>query len=216
VTTADVVDLELLKKEQIVAILRSDDTRYFAQTVATLVAAGVRLMEFALTTPGALAALEAIRGTLPDDVRLGAGTVTTPTLVRQAVDAGATFLVTPALSLEVLAEAAKLNVPVLPGAMTPTEVLQAWEGGATAVKLFPASVGGPAYCRALREPFPSIPLVPTGGVSASNAAEYIAAGAIGLGVSRSLIGDATEGGSQSELAARASALLSAVRGGQSS
>ena len=208
---AGALDVDLLRSERVVAILRSDSPAHLPATVATLAGAGIHLIELALTTPGAAAALAAISADLPDGVHLGAGTVLSPDLARKAIDAGATFLVTPAFSAAVIGYASAQGVPVISGAFTPTEVLAAWDAGATAVKLFPASVGGPSYCRALRDPLPSIPLVPTGGVGAANAAEYLAAGALALGVGRSLTGDATEGGSLAELAARAADLLAVVR-----
>ena len=207
------VDVALLRTERIVAILRSDNTTHFSAAVHTLAEAGVCLIELALTTPGAPAALTALSQRLPRGVHLGAGTVTSPELAQQAIDCGATFLVTPSCSPTVIEYARSRGIPILSGALTPTEVGTAWEAGATAVKLFPASIGGPAYCRALREPLPMIPLIPTGGVGAANAADYLAAGALALGVGRSLTGDATEGGSLAALAERAATLVAVARSG---
>lgn len=205
------LDLERLAAERVVAILRSDTCVHFRATVATLAESGVHLIECALTTPGALDAIRDLSTDLPAGVQLGAGTVTSPELVSRAVDAGATFLVTPTFSAAVLRAATDLGVPVLAGALTPTEVLAAWDAGATAVKIFPASAVGADYCRALAEPLPSVPLVPTGGVGFDNAADFLAAGAVALGVGGSLIGDAVRGGSTADLAHRCARLLEATR-----
>lgn len=206
------VTTELLAIERIVAILRSDRTEHFPATLDVLAAAGIHLIELALTTPGALTALAEIAAQLPPSVHLGAGTVVSVDLARQAIEAGATFLVTPTTSPDVIGYATSRGVAVLAGALTPTEVHLAWNAGAAAVKLFPASVGGPAYVRSLADPLPNIPLIPTGGVGAADAAQYLAAGAIALGVGRSLIGDATEGGSLTALADRADELVALTRG----
>jgi 2-dehydro-3-deoxyphosphogluconate aldolase/(4S)-4-hydroxy-2-oxoglutarate aldolase len=138
---------------------------------------------------------------------VGAGTVLDVEGASAAVDAGATFLVMPVTDVEVIRWAAEREVPVFPGALSPTEVLAAWRAGASAIKLFPASVGGPALLRELRGPFPDIPLMPTGGVTADNARALIDAGAVAVGVGSWLAGapdDAT-------LRARADALMAAVR-----
>ncbi|GLZ00985.1 bifunctional 4-hydroxy-2-oxoglutarate aldolase/2-dehydro-3-deoxy-phosphogluconate aldolase [Actinoplanes sp. NBRC 103695] len=207
-------DLTVLRERTAVAILRSTDTRYFAATAATLARTGITLMEFALTTPGAARAILDIRADLPDEVHLGAGTVLDAAAADAAADAGAAFLVTPAVVPEVITAAASTGTGVLCGAYTATEVLTAHRAGALAVKIFPAGREGAAYCRALRDPLPDVPLVPTGGVDAGNAAAFLRAGACGLGLGRGLIGDATEGGSQRALADRAARLLDTIRQGR--
>ncbi|MFI9207940.1 bifunctional 4-hydroxy-2-oxoglutarate aldolase/2-dehydro-3-deoxy-phosphogluconate aldolase [Streptomyces sp. NPDC053253] len=196
----------------VIAILRSTSAARFAEVTDTLRASGVRAAEFTLTTPGVLDALREYAADAPPGLALGAGTVTTPAEATAAVEAGATYLITPTTCTEVIAEAIRLDVPVLPGAYTPTEILTAWRAGATMVKLFPAATGGPEYLRAVRAPLPDIPLVPTGGIGAADAPAYLAAGATALGVGSPLVGDACEGGSLAALADRAAAFLDGIRG----
>ncbi|QKW09824.1 bifunctional 4-hydroxy-2-oxoglutarate aldolase/2-dehydro-3-deoxy-phosphogluconate aldolase [Streptomyces sp. NA04227] len=196
----------------VVAILRASSAARFPEVADTLREEGVRAVEFTLTTPGALDALREYAQGLPAGVALGAGTVTTPREAQDAVAAGAEYLITPATSTEVIAEAKRLDVPVLPGALTPTEIFTAWQAGATMVKLFPASVGGPSYLRAVRAPFPQIPLVPTGGIALDEAPAYLAAGAKALGMGGPLVGDACEGGDLVALRERAARLTALVSG----
>lgn len=180
--------LRALRRDRVVVILRAQRADGFPAVARTCAEQGLRAAEFTLTTPGALAAIAAYKADRPPGALIGAGTVITPTLARDAAAAGAEFLVTPATCLDVIAVAAGLGIPVIAGAFTPTEVLAAHQAGAAAVKVFPAFVTGPAYVRALRDPFPDIPLVPTGGVDASVAPEYLAAGAVALGVGSPLSG----------------------------
>ncbi|WP_405870527.1 bifunctional 4-hydroxy-2-oxoglutarate aldolase/2-dehydro-3-deoxy-phosphogluconate aldolase [Streptomyces zaomyceticus] len=195
----------------VIAILRSTSATRFAEVTDTLLASGVRAVEFTLTTPGVLDALREYAADAPPGLALGAGTVTTPAEALAAVEAGATYLITPTTSTEVIAEAVRLGVPVLPGAYTPTEILTAWRAGATMVKLFPAATGGPGYLRAVRAPLPHVPLVPTGGIGVTDAPAYLAAGAAALGIGGPLVGDACEGGSLAALGERVAALLEGIR-----
>lgn len=126
----------------VIAILRATSATRLAEVTDTLLASGVRAAEFTLTTPGVLDALREYAADAPPGLALGAGTVTTPAEAQAAVEAGATYLITPTTSVEVIKEAVRLGVPVLPGAYTPTEILTAWRAGATMVKLFPAATGG--------------------------------------------------------------------------
>ncbi|MGV9688427.1 bifunctional 4-hydroxy-2-oxoglutarate aldolase/2-dehydro-3-deoxy-phosphogluconate aldolase [Streptomyces sp. NPDC003444] len=199
--------IDALTATPVIAILRSASPRRFPDVADVLHASGIRAVEFTLTTPGALDALREYAGGKPDGLALGAGTVITPADARRAVEAGATYLITPATCLDVVAEGRRLGVPVLPGACTTSEILSVWQAGATMVKLFPASVGGPEYVRAVRAPLGSIPLVPTGGISLDQAPAYLAAGAAALGMGGPLVGDACEGGSLEALRERADALL---------
>jgi 2-dehydro-3-deoxyphosphogluconate aldolase / (4S)-4-hydroxy-2-oxoglutarate aldolase len=195
-----------------IAILRSSSAARYGEVSDVVVEAGVRAVEFTFSAPDVTDALRAFAGRKPADVALGAGTVTTAEQARRAVDAGATYLISPAVCVEVIEEGVRLGVPVLPGALTPTEILQAWRAGAAMVKVFPASaMGGPAYLKAVRGPLPEIPLVPTGGITADNAGAYLAAGAVGVGVGSPLVADACEpGGDLDALAGRARALVAAV------
>lgn len=207
--------LEALATSGVVAILRSNDSRHLARTAETLIDAGIRTLEFSLTTPGAAKAISSLQGTLGDGVFLGAGTVLDAAAAAEVIEAGAAFLVTPAVEPSVLGASRQSGVPTLCGAYTATEVLAAVRGEALAVKIFPAGAAGPAYCRALREPLPTVPLVPTGGITLDNAAEFIDAGATAVGIAGALIGDAAAGGSQHALATRVARLLDTIQAAQS-
>jgi 2-dehydro-3-deoxyphosphogluconate aldolase/(4S)-4-hydroxy-2-oxoglutarate aldolase len=155
----------------------------------------VLAFEITLNEPvvGALRAIEAVAARTPG-LAIGAGTVLSIEAAQLAIDAGATFLVMPHTDPDLVRWAAERGIPSLPGAFTPTEVLAAWRAGAAAVKLFPASVAGPAFVREYRGPFPDIPLVPSGGVTVQSAGDFIRAGAVAVGVGSWLIGDATPAG----------------------
>lgn len=193
----------------VIAILRATSAKHLIAVAETLRAAGFRAVEFTLTTPGVFDALAEY--SQAGGMALGAGTVTTPEEARRAVDAGAAYLISPAVCLDVIAEARALGVPVLPGAYTPSEVLTAWRAGADLVKLFPASTGGVAHLKAIRAPLPDIPLVPTGGIGLDDAADYLDAGARAVGMGSPLIGDAFERGDLDGLRARADALIDRIR-----
>lgn len=197
---------DTLIENRLVAILRADNANRFADAATVLQASGVRVLEAALTTPGAPDAIAAIRKKLGDDVHIGAGSVREAPDVDTAADAGATFLVTPTVNPLVLERAHERGLPVICGALTPTEIDQAWRLGAAAVKVFPvAAVGGIAYLRAIRAPMPDIPLVPTGGVHLADVAKYLEAGSIAVAAATPLLGDAlTASGSLTDLATRAS------------
>jgi 2-dehydro-3-deoxyphosphogluconate aldolase/(4S)-4-hydroxy-2-oxoglutarate aldolase len=174
----------------VVAIARGLAPERAAEVAVALAAGGVRAFEITLNEPvdDALQAIaEVTRGSGP--LTIGAGTVLSTDDAHRALDAGATFLVTPHTDPGLVAWAAERGVPILPGAATPTEVLAAWRAGAVAVKVFPASVLGPSFVRELRGPFPDIPLVPTGGVTAATAGDFIEAGAIAVGLGSWLVGD---------------------------
>ena len=194
--------LEQLAQHRVMAIVRGRDADASVETCLVLAEAGIALLEVSLTTDRALDVLERVAARLPAGTVLGAGTVLEPDDVRRVADAGARYVVTPALapSLEAAAEA---GMPVLAGAMTPTEVVEARRRGAAAVKIFPASVLGPAYVRAIRDPLPQVPLLAVGGIDAQSAVAYLDAGAVGIGVGSPLCGDAPHGGSLDDLRRRA-------------
>ena len=194
----------------VVAILRGRRAEHLDAVLGVLVEAGIRSLEITLNTPGALAAIRRAGETFGPDVTVGAGTVRTVDDVDAAVGAGAAYLVSPHTDPALAARVRHLGAAYLPGAFTPTEIVAAWAAGAAAVKLFPARLGGPRYLRDIREPLPDIPIVPTGGVSAQNVADWFAAGAVAVGVGGTLIGDALDGGDLSALAARARDLMKAV------
>jgi 2-dehydro-3-deoxyphosphogluconate aldolase/(4S)-4-hydroxy-2-oxoglutarate aldolase len=193
---------------RVVAIARRVPAALLPGVAQALRDAGVLALEVTLDGADGLAGLQALAENAQNaGMALGAGTVLDVAAAEQAVRAGATYLVTPHVDPALIAWAAQRGVPMLPGALTPTEVLTAWRAGAAAVKLFPADSLGPAYVKALRGPLHDVPLVPTGGVSDANAADYLAAGAVALGVGGWLIGR----GRPDEVARRAGSLMAAVR-----
>lgn len=195
--------LDALRTHRLLAIVRTTDPGTALDLVLTLADCGIRLVEVSLTTPSVFEVLRKARSALGPEYGLGAGTVLTADDAHRAADAGASYLVTPAIAPS-LATAAELGLPVLAGALTPSEVVQAQLAGAAAVKLFPASVGGPAYLRALRDPFPAVSFVPVGGVDLAAAKEYLALGAVAVGVGSPLIGD------PAKIRSRAAAFLEGV------
>jgi 2-dehydro-3-deoxyphosphogluconate aldolase/(4S)-4-hydroxy-2-oxoglutarate aldolase len=154
--------------------------------------AGIRLVEITMDTPGAVDILESLRSHIPSDALLGAGTVTDVARAEAALAAGATFIVTPNLNLDVIRIAREHGVPIMPGAMTPSEIWNAAAAGADYVKVFPASTLGPGFFRELRGPFAEIPLMATGGVNLENARDFIAFGVDALGVGGALIPKAND------------------------
>ena len=179
----------------VVAIARRLSADAAPAVAEALSSGGVRAFEITLNEPKDVAfrAIEAVaaRGA---DIAIGAGTVLSIEDARLALDAGATFLVMPTTDTELVAWAAARGIPAFPGAATPTEILAAWRAGAAAVKLFPASALGPSFVRECRGPFPDIPLVPTGGVTAETAGTFITAGAIAVGLGSWLVGDGAADG----------------------
>ena len=148
---------------------------------------GIRLVEITMDTPGAVDILKTLRSRVPSDALLGAGTVTDVARAEAALAAGATFLVTPNLNLEVIRTARARGVPIMPGAMTPTEIWNAAAAGADYVKVFPAGTLGPGFFREIRGPFAEIPLMATGGVNLENARDFILFGVDALGTGGALI-----------------------------
>jgi 2-dehydro-3-deoxyphosphogluconate aldolase/(4S)-4-hydroxy-2-oxoglutarate aldolase len=201
--------LSALRRQRLLAIVRGDDPDAAVRTVVTLVECGVRLVEVSLTSVGAPDVIAAAVRATGGAARIGAGTVLSAADAAVAHRAGARFAVTPGFGPGVAA-AASLGLPVLAGALTPTEVASTLSAGAAAIKLFPASLGGADYLRALRQPFPDIPFVPVGGVGIPEARALLAAGALAVGVGSPLVGDAASGGSLTALRARAAAFLDTI------
>lgn len=195
----------------VMAILRGQQSTFVDPSIETLIDTGFRCLEVTLTTPDALQLISRWAVAAPSGVQIGCGTVMRASEARAAIDAGARFIVAPNFSEDVVAACHDRSVPVYPAGWTPTEIAKAWDAGAAAVKLFPASVGGPDYVRQLRGPMPAVRLIPTGGIDVSQAAEYLAAGADGVGLGSPLLGDALNGGDQSALRDRAANVLDAVR-----
>jgi 2-dehydro-3-deoxyphosphogluconate aldolase/(4S)-4-hydroxy-2-oxoglutarate aldolase len=169
-----------------VLVVRADSPEDALAGIRAVVEGGLRAVEVTFTVPGAPSVIREVKKALGDQVLLGAGTVLHPEDAEDAVDAGAEFLVAPNTDEKVIGSAKRLCVPVFPGAFTPTEVLRAWDLGADAVKIFPASLAGPAYIKALQGPYPHIPLMPTGGVDERNVREFFEAGAFAVGAGGSL------------------------------
>lgn len=160
----------------VLGIIRVDEGSALLRISEALRDGGVHCLEITLTTPRALQAIEAVAGEW-DDVIMGAGTVLDAPTARQAILAGARFLVTPTVELDVIEVARRYGIVVIAGGMTPTEILIAWEAGADFVKIFPAGFLGPDYLKAIHGPLPQIPLVPTGGVTSETAGDFVRAGA---------------------------------------
>lgn len=191
-----------IRETRLVAIVRGTDGGAAAKAALAAMEEGFRYVEIALTTPGALEAIRAVRAAAPDGCFVGAGTVLTEQDVEHVAAAGGQFMVTPALATSIQ-ESARLGIPVLAGALTPTEAYEAMTRGATAVKLFPASIGGPGYLKALRDPFPGIPFIAVGGVGLEEASGYWQAGAVAIGLGGPLFGDAGSGGDLAPVRERA-------------
>jgi 2-dehydro-3-deoxyphosphogluconate aldolase/(4S)-4-hydroxy-2-oxoglutarate aldolase len=193
----------------VVAIGRRLDPGTVARIADGLLGGGVRAFELTLNEPeaDALAAIEVVaRHAAGSPLAIGAGTVLSIEAAERAVSAGASFLVMPHTDPALVSWAAARGIPSFPGALTPTEILAAWRAGATAVKLFPASVAGPAFVREFRGPFPDIPLLPTGGITLETAPAFIRAGAVAIGLGSWLTGDGTPAG----IAERAALAVAAV------
>jgi 2-dehydro-3-deoxyphosphogluconate aldolase/(4S)-4-hydroxy-2-oxoglutarate aldolase len=192
---------------RVIAIARGLDPGRLPAVLDALVAAGITAVEITMNSPAALASIEAVRArTDGSSLTVGAGTVLDPTVAKAAVAAGAAFLVAPNVDLPTIAWAVSCGVPILPGAMTPTEILAAWDAGVPAVKVFPAIVLGPAFVREIRGPMPHIPLVPTGGVTADTALAFLDAGAVAVGIGGWLTG----AGDPEAVSARARELRAAI------
>ncbi|MFI2235087.1 bifunctional 4-hydroxy-2-oxoglutarate aldolase/2-dehydro-3-deoxy-phosphogluconate aldolase [Streptomyces chrestomyceticus] len=202
---------DALRTARLVAIIRGTDADASFRTVMALAEAGVSLIEVSLTGRDALHVIRRARAELGTDAWLGAGTVLTADDAQRAAEAGANLTVTPGLGAG-LDTSVRLGLPVLAGVLTPSEVIAAHAAGATALKLFPASVGGPDYLKSLRAPFRDVPFVPVGGVDAAAARTYLAAGAVAVGVGSPLVGDAADGGDLAALRTRAADFLSVCGG----
>src|ERR1700679_2047867 len=179
--------LNLLHETGLVPVLRADSVEK-ALALATAVAdGGVNVLEVTMTVPGALHVIRRLAEQRPD-ILIGAGPVLDPETARTCILEGAKFVVSPALNLKTIDMCHRYSIAVLPGALTPTEVLTAWEAGADVVKVFPAgAMGGAKYLTSLRGPFPQIEMIPTGGVSLATPAEFLHAGAFALGVGSDLV-----------------------------
>jgi 2-dehydro-3-deoxyphosphogluconate aldolase/(4S)-4-hydroxy-2-oxoglutarate aldolase len=194
-----------------VAVMRGADADTLLKTVEALRAGGVTAVEITADNPGATGMIEAVAGSFDDEVIVGSGTVLDGGTALETIRAGAEFVVGPTVELDVVDVCNRYGTLVAPGAFTPTEALSAFEAGADFVKIFPASSGGPGHLSGIKGPLPQIPLMPTGGVDADNAGDFIRAGAAVVGAGSALVpGDAVEAGDFEAITENARAFSTAV------
>lgn len=207
---------EILKQildEKIIAIVRLDSAEHLIKVAEALKAGGISAIEFTLSTPGALEMVKEASAHFRGEALIGAGTVLDPETSRAAILAGAEFIVTPTFNLATIEMCKRYGKPIVAGAMTPTEMLNAWGASADLIKVFPVnSIGGPDYIKSVLAPLPQLRLVPTGGVNADNAASYLKAGAVAVAVGGNLVDkNAVSRGDWQAITAEARRLVSVVR-----
>lgn len=178
--------LARIKAQKVVALIRADSSDGLLDCARALAEGGLTSIELTMTTPGAIRLLEKASHELPDFL-FGLGTVLDAETARAGILAGAKFIVTPALRPDVITLCRRYSVPVFSGAFTPTEIINAWEAGADAAKIFPAEFFGPNYIKSVKAPFPQVDMVPTGGVTAENVGEFLKAGATAVAAGSSLV-----------------------------
>ncbi|WP_460696493.1 bifunctional 4-hydroxy-2-oxoglutarate aldolase/2-dehydro-3-deoxy-phosphogluconate aldolase [Nocardia thraciensis] len=202
--------MDVIRADRVLTVVRAPQIPDPLVLAETLADAGIRAVELTFTTPGILGALRAAAAS--EQAVVGAGTVLTAEQAEQAIGSGARFLVTPGLRAEVAAIAARHDIPVVMGAFTPTEVMQALDLGAAAVKIFPARALGPGYLRDLRGPFPDVALIPSGGVNAGNAADFLAHGAAAVTAGTDVVDPAdVAAGRWPEIATRAEIFVRSMK-----
>jgi 2-dehydro-3-deoxyphosphogluconate aldolase/(4S)-4-hydroxy-2-oxoglutarate aldolase len=205
-------DLSRVLKSGIVAVIRSASSEQLVEVARALYEGGVDVLEVTFTVPRALEIISAVRKSLGDKVLLGAGTVLDPETARAAFLAGAEFLVAPTVNLDVIRMGNRYDKLVMPGAMTPTEILTAWEAGAQIIKVFPADIGGPAYLKTLHGPLPQVRLLPTGGVNLATITDFLKAGACAVGLGGALVEPkAVEAGDMARITSLAGQYVERVR-----
>ena len=176
-----------LRDLAVIPIVRTSSEGVALSIVGSIILGGINCVEITMTVPNALRAIEKVADQYGDRVLIGAGTVLDPETARSCMLAGAQFFVTPSLNLKTIELAKRYSRPIFPGALTPTEIVTAWEAGADAVKVFPCSaMGGAKYIKAVKAPFPQIDLIPTGGVNLDTCAEFLEAGSTAVGVGSEL------------------------------
>jgi 2-dehydro-3-deoxyphosphogluconate aldolase / (4S)-4-hydroxy-2-oxoglutarate aldolase len=200
-----------LEDRKVVAVVRLDDLRHAVRIAEALVEGGVTAVEFTFTNPQASWAIEAARSALGVRAWIGAGTVLDPETARIAILAGAEYVVTPTLKHATIEMCNRYGVPTVIGAFTATEMLTAWEAGASYVKLHPASLGGPRYVKDILGPLPQLKIVPSGGVSEENAAAFLQAGAVAVAIGSNLVdGASVRADAWAELTERARRLVASL------
>ena len=199
-----------IKAERVIALIRADSPDGLLDCARALATGGLTSIEVTMTTPGAIRMLEKATAELPD-FNYGLGTVLDAATARAGILAGAKFIVTPCVCLDVVETCRRYSVPVFCGALTPTEILTAWQAGADAVKVFPAEFFGPAYIKSVKAPFPQVEMVPTGGVNENNVGEFLKAGAYAVAAGSSLVdGKAFKEKNWAAVTAKAKAFVAAV------
>lgn len=202
---------ERVESSGVVAIVRLADYSAAVDVAKALLQGGISVVEFTYTNPRAGQAIEYVKASLGGDVFAGAGTVLDAETARAAILQGADFVVTPTVLTETIRLCRRYSVPTVIGALSPTEILTAWESGATFVKVFPAGAVGPTYLKDVAGPLPHIPLIPTGGVNVDNAGAFIAAGARAVAVGGNLVDRETvENARWGVLTSRAEAFVKAI------
>lgn len=192
---------------RLIVVARAQRAEDYDAVLDVLIDAGIRSLELTLTTPGTFDRMPHLLAQYGDAVDLGVGTVTNAADLARAVEAGASYLVTPITSAAFVEQATDAGVPIVPGGLTPTELFASWSAGASAVKIFPAGQVGPAYLKDLRGPFPDLVAVPSGGVDLNGASAWLTAGAVAVSVGGPLLGDAFSGGDLVALRDRAQAFV---------
>ena len=197
----------------VIPVVRATSADEAMRAIDAIREGGIPILEITMTVPGAVGVIEEVSKRYGNDALVGAGTVLDPEIATACISVGAQFIVSPALNPETIACCRRYEIVVMPGALTPTEVVNAWDAGADFVKVFPAgAVGGPSYLKALKAPLPQIELVPTGGVSLKTAADFIKAGAAALGVGADLCDlKAIREGNASVITERAKQFVEIVR-----
>jgi len=176
-----------IEKQKAVAVIRIPDPNLYEEVAKAMYEGGIRVSEITMTVPNAISLIKKAAANSPDDAILGVGSVTNAEMTEKAVEAGAKFVVSPIMKKEIIDKANELDVPVMPGAFTPTEIQQAWDWGADIIKVFPANIVGMNFFKAVKAPLPHLKLMPTGGVSLTNGGEWIKAGACAVGVGSALL-----------------------------
>lgn len=180
-------DLQRVLDSGLVAIIRAPSGDQLVQVSEALLAGGIEVIEVTFTVPGVLDIIKQVREKLGNKILLGAGTVLDAETARAAILAGAEFIVTPTVNVEVIKLCNRYDKLVMAGGFTPTEILTAWEAGADVVKVFPADIGGPNYLKAIHGPLPQVRLLPTGGVNLNTLVDFVKAGASAVGLGSSLV-----------------------------
>lgn len=179
--------LNIILDNKAVAVIRMSDSGKLIKVAEAIYKGGIKSVEITMTVPGALKIIEEASSTIGDFINIGVGSVLNRQTANDAVNAGAKYVVSPIFKLEIVQEAKRLNTPVMPGAFSPTEILTAFEAGADVVKVFPADIVGMAFFKGVLAPMPHLKLMPTGGVSLTNAGDWLKAGACAVGVGSALL-----------------------------